>query len=414
MRKIVAVIPVCLAFLLSSCAGSIDKALYSIAEGLTEKDKITGLRSLSLQDRKEQIKKADSHARDIIKKQGGNINEGVSRSQYRRLQRIFERIHKVSHFRDEKWTVVLLPDKEFNAFVTGGTYVFANLGFMEFCNDDEVAAVIGHEIGHVVANHSFEAHSYMVAAALAGAKNLEKEGYAEGFNRNQEAEADKIGVMYMALAGYNPDMASGFWNRLTKKYGDRVSMTRSHPMNEQRAKNNAHYAKQVRQYYTQGKTNPNFEKLLVKNILWDASGSDLEVGKGGGLAAAFSAVADTTIKHYGAKAEREQMRQRQNQQQFTEAVGRLVRVVESAQVSQDGATMRIGFQYVGDVELNNISFSSDVVVGQHRLQMTSDSGGPIKPGMSFYVLFQGHDLPSYAPYIQSGQADIRYSVINAR
>ncbi|QMU56453.1 MAG: M48 family metalloprotease [Candidatus Mycalebacterium zealandia] len=165
--------------------GEIDKFLHSVTESVTEKDKITGLRSLSLQDRKAQIKQADSAALSTIKKYGSNINERVSRSQYLRLKKIFERVHKVSHLRDEKWTVVLLPEKSFNAFVTGGTFVFANLGFMEFCNDDEAAAVIGHEIGHVTANHAFEMHSYLLAATLADAKNLKKEGCA-------------------ALAGYDP------------------------------------------------------------------------------------------------------------------------------------------------------------------------------------------------------------------
>ena len=391
--------------------GDIDKFLHSVTEGVTEKDKITGLRSLSLQDRKAQIKQADSHAASVIKQYGGNINERVSRSQYRRLRNIFERVHKISHYRDERWTVVLLPDKEFNAFVTGGTYVFAYLGFMEDCNDDEVAAVIGHEIGHVVANHSFEKQSYMIAAELADAKNLKKEGYAEGFNRNQEAEADRIGVMYMALAGYDPQAASTVWVRMMQKHGDQAYMTRTHPMNDQRARNNAHYAQQVRQYYTPGEINHDFENLLVKNVLWDASSDELEAGEGGGLAALLSAAADTTVKHYGAKIEREQMRQRT---QFVEAVNNLVQQTTQPEVSFDGTTMRVVFQYLGNIQLNNISFASAVQVSQYSLQMSGDSGGPIKPGMSFYVSFSDPNLPNYAPYIQNGQASFGFRVTDAR
>ncbi|MGI9559157.1 MAG: M48 family metallopeptidase [Thermodesulfobacteriota bacterium] len=413
MRKLAVVMVVVLAVTPVAQAGifgEIDKFFHSITEGVTEKDKITGLRSLSFYDRKAQIKEADAHAASILKQYGGNINERVSRSQYSRLKKIFERVHKVSHFRNEKWKVVLLPKEDFNAFVTGGTYVFANLGFMKFCNDDEVAAVIGHEIGHVVANHQFESRSYMIAAVLADAKNLKKTGYAEGFNRNQEAEADKIGVMYSALAGYDPEAGSTVWIKMMKKGIDHASMTRTHPMNEDRARNNAKYAKQVKQYYTSGKINPDFEKLLVKNVLWNASGSELEAGEGGGLAAVLSAAADTAVKHYGAKAERESMRQRT---EFVKSVEKVVRMVQNPQISQDGKTMRVGFQYVGNIQLNNISFVSMVTVGEHSLELSGNSGGPITPGLSFYVDFSNPNLAGYAPYIYRGQAGISYEVTAA-
>lgn len=391
--------------------GEIDKFFYSITEGVTEKDKITGLRSLSFQDRKAQIKEAGAHTASVLKQYGGNINERVSRSQYSRLKKIFERVHKVTHFRNEKWKVVLLPGKDFNAFVNGGTYVFVHLGLMEFCNDAEVASVIGHEIGHVTANHGFEKQTYIIAAALAGAKNLKKEGYTEGFNRNQEAEADKIGAMYSALAGYDPEAGSSVWVKMMRERGDDVaSLTLTHPMNEQRARNNANYAKQVKQYYTPGKINPDFEKLLVKNVLWNASGSELEAGEGGGLAAVLSAAADTAVKHYGAKAERESMRQRT---EFVKSVGKVVRMVQNPQISQDGKTMRVGFQYVGNIQLNNISFVSMVTVGEHSLELSGNSGGPITPGLSFYVDFSNPNLAGYAPYIYRGQAGFSYQVTAA-
>jgi len=57
----------------------------------------------------------------------------------------------------------------------------------------------------------------LLAAALADAENLKKEGYAEGFNRNQESEADKIGILYTALAGYDPQAASDIWVKMMRK-----------------------------------------------------------------------------------------------------------------------------------------------------------------------------------------------------
>ncbi len=423
MRNFATLIPFAIAISLTSCVGTIDKALYSIAESVTEKDRITGLRSLSFQNREQQIQEGDAFAASFLKKYGDNINEKVSSSQYRRLKKVFERVHKVSHFRNEKWTVVLLPDKDFQAFVTGGTYVFANLGFMEFCSDAEVAAVIGHEIGHITANHPFEGNSYLLAATLAGAKNLKKEGYAEGFSRNQEAEADKIGIMYMALAGFNPEKSSGFWKRLTD---GQASMTRTHPMHEQRARNNANLARQVWQYYTPGKINPDFEKLLVRNVLWDASGGEVEAGKGGGLLATLSAAVDTATKHYGAKSEREDMRRRVEasggqtqaghaQAELISAASQVVRQIGQAQISPDGQTMTATFRYSGGKQLRNIQFESQITLAGYKpLISRSNSGGPINPGMSFLVQFADSTLANYAPYLKSGQAGLSFRIIGVQ
>ncbi len=428
MKTVVAVIAIAIAVAPSAHAGffgEIDKFLHSVTEGVTEKDKITGLRSLSFQDRKQQIQEGDASAASKLKEYGGNINKKVSRSQYRRLKKIFKRVHKVSHFRDEKWTVVLLPDKDFNAFVYGGTYVFAHLGLMEFCNDDEVAIVIGHEIGHIAANHRFEKQSYILAATLAGAKNLKKKGYAEGFNRNQEAEADKIGVLYTALAGYDPKAGSSVWvRRLNREPGDRAYLTRIHPMNEERARNNAKFAQQVNQYYTPGKINPDFEKLLVKNVLWDASGGEAEAGKGGGLVALLSAAADTATKHYGAKSERENMKQRvgydRRQTRAAKAelineASRLVSQTGQTQISPDGQTMTATFTYSGNAQLRNIQFESQITLAGYRpLVLRSNSGGPVTSGMSFLVRFSNPALANYAPYLTSGQAGLNFKITDVQ
>ena len=92
------------------------------------------------------------------------LNAGVDRRSYNRLLGIFQRVHSVSHFANENWKIVLLPEDGFNAFVTGGTYVAVYQGLMDEVRDDAaVAAVIGHEIGHVAANHVFEKQQLMIA-----------------------------------------------------------------------------------------------------------------------------------------------------------------------------------------------------------------------------------------------------------
>ena len=252
--------------MLSGCAAldKLDRGLYSGVQAVTEEDLITGERAIGFSSRQQQIKKGNATMEKIVSEYS-HLNEQVDRRMYLRLTRIFDKVHVVSHYAHEHWEVLLLPDDNFNAFVTGGTYVAVNKGLMDKVQDDAaVAAVIGHEIGHVVANHAFEQQSTLISLA---AGNKTGAGFDFAYGALQEEEADQIGAVYAALAGYNPRAVAKIWGEFAK-HGDNWSYFRTHPANSDRAQANRILGEKATQYYVPGMINPDHITLSRCNSLW--------------------------------------------------------------------------------------------------------------------------------------------------
>lgn len=256
--------------LLPGCAAleGLDRGLYDAHRSVTQEDLITGQRIVGFDTRAEQIEEGNTAMEQIVRSYD-HMNETVDHRSYTRLLHIFERVHAVSHFAHEKWDVLLLPEDGFNAFVTGGTRIAVFQGLMEKVQDDAaVAAVIGHEIGHVTANHVFEQQQLMIALVE---RALEKEpGAGAGFAYStlNENEADKIGVVYTALAGYDPYSVSDLWGRLARQYKDDWSWFRTHPASSDRARTTRTMADRAKQYYLPGRLNPDHYRLARCNHFW--------------------------------------------------------------------------------------------------------------------------------------------------
>jgi len=110
-----------------------------------------------------------------------------------------------------EWEVNVVRKDDINAFAlpTGKIIVFD--GLLKFArDDDELAAVLGHEIAHALAHHASEriAREQATGGGLGGIFGSLK------FDRQQESEADHIGAFLMTFAGYNPDGAVRFWRRM--------------------------------------------------------------------------------------------------------------------------------------------------------------------------------------------------------
>lgn len=151
------------------------------------------------------------------------------------VQRIGKRIAAVTGFSGYDWEFVVIEDPEPNAFALPGGKVAVHTGMFQVAeNDAQLAAVIGHEIAHATARHSAERMSQQMAlqygldAAGAtseyAAENIEllvqtaTLGVILPFSREQEAEADEIGLIYMARAGYDPRAAVDLWRNM-QAYG---------------------------------------------------------------------------------------------------------------------------------------------------------------------------------------------------
>jgi len=103
-----------------------------------------------------------------------------------------------------EWEYSVIVSGHINAFCLPGGKIGVLTGLLELVeNDDQLAAVISHEVAHVVARHASE--------RLARARSLGTGLFALSFNREQESEADHIGVFLMAFADYEPNQAIRFW-----------------------------------------------------------------------------------------------------------------------------------------------------------------------------------------------------------
>ena len=155
--------------------------------------------------------------------------------QYAQVERVAERIEAVAG-RDKPafvWKVTLLRKSEANAYCLPGGKIVVYTGILPVTgNDAALATVLGHEVAHATAEHSAERiereHLTKVAAAIiAGGVAFTPGQYLRvtallgaadslPFSRSQESEADHIGLVYMARAGYDPREAVAFWQRMQR------------------------------------------------------------------------------------------------------------------------------------------------------------------------------------------------------
>jgi metalloendopeptidase OMA1, mitochondrial len=158
-----------------------------------------------------------------------------SGADYAQVQRVAKRIEAVAA-RDKPafvWKVTLLRKDEANAYCLPGGKIVVYTGILPVTgNDAALATVLGHEVAHATAEHSAERiereHLTKVAAAIiAGGVAVTPSGYLRvtallgaadslPFSRSQESEADHIGLVYMARAGYDPHQAVAFWKRMKR------------------------------------------------------------------------------------------------------------------------------------------------------------------------------------------------------
>ena len=163
------------------------------------------------------------------------------------------------YLKDYKWEYNLVNDKTVNAWCMPGGKIVFYTGILPVAeNETGVAAIMGHEVAHALANHGQQRMSaaYIQAGvAIAGNiaikdekdRNAFNQYYGVGsqvgvmlpFSRSHETEADKIGVYLMAIAGYNPEEASKLWERMKTKSSGQAppEILSTHPSNESRIAN---------------------------------------------------------------------------------------------------------------------------------------------------------------------------------
>jgi predicted Zn-dependent protease len=185
---------------------------------------------------KQQIQLGDQqYAKTLRQSRGQIISSGP---EYAEVQRVAKRIEGVAR-RDKPnfvWKVTLLRKNEANAYCLPGGKIVVFTGILPITqNDAGLATVLGHEVAHATAEHvaeriEREKLTKIAVAIIAGGVAVTPAGYARvvallgiggaaaslPFSRKQESEADHIGLIYMARAGYDPHQAVAFWKRMLR------------------------------------------------------------------------------------------------------------------------------------------------------------------------------------------------------
>ncbi|MDR1897075.1 MAG: M48 family metallopeptidase [Prevotellaceae bacterium] len=158
---------------------------------------------------------------------------------------------------DYKWEFHLVADAAANAFCMPGGKIVVYEGILPYTKDETgLAVVLGHEVAHAVAKHSNERMSQQMLVALGGElveagtskksaliKELAPTVYGLGaqyalilpYSRSHELEADHIGLIFMAMAGYDPHAAETFWTRMSQQGSKLPEFLSTHPSDDSRA-----------------------------------------------------------------------------------------------------------------------------------------------------------------------------------
>ena len=194
-----------------------------------------------------------------------------------RVREVGERIARAAERPEFHWEfVVFQDDKAANAFCLPGGKVGIYSGLFKYIHSDaDLATVMAHEVGHALARHAGERLSQARLAQIGGtalnvglaalgvgggAGSLAMQGYGVAskmgvllpYNRIQESEADRIGLILMAKAGYDPEAAVRFWEHFASEKKDKAQLPQflsTHPSDASRIQALRSLVPEARQYY---------------------------------------------------------------------------------------------------------------------------------------------------------------------
>ncbi len=187
----------------------------------------------------------------------------TSSSTARRIHTVFNRMKPYAEKANKTgipfdWEITVFRSNELNAWAMAGGKMGFYTGLVEKLKmtDDEIATVMGHEMAHALEEHSKSSQNFQTAATILGSIANATASAALGvdttdligvgtdliatkpFSRSQETEADEIGLMLMAQAGYNPSAAPNVWVKMSQASGDSgLSIFSTHPSNADRKEN---------------------------------------------------------------------------------------------------------------------------------------------------------------------------------
>jgi predicted Zn-dependent protease len=215
---------------------------------------VTGQKELILIPESQEIAMGVSAAPELEKEFGGKVADAQVQSY---VQGLGAKLATISDRPEMPWEFALVSSKVPNAFALPGGKVFVTAGlFRSLTNERQLAAVLGHEIGHVCAKHNVKGMQRQMGASvlaeLAGKVGGEQAEAAKAaasvaasmvvlkYSRDDEYQADSLGIKYMAKAGYNPygmvetlEFLQTLGSKDESKFGE---MFQTHPLSSERVK----------------------------------------------------------------------------------------------------------------------------------------------------------------------------------
>ena len=179
---------------------------------------VTGRQNFVMMSEDEEVRTGRKGDEDVRKEYGVYDNPALQRY----VNEVGQRLAQKSHRGNLEYHFTVVDSPEINAFALPGGYIYITRGIMAYLNSEaELAAVLGHEIGHVTARHGVQRYSASMAAGIGvalgsilvpelrsrGAQdllNLLGNALISGYGREHELEADRLGAEYLARTGYDP------------------------------------------------------------------------------------------------------------------------------------------------------------------------------------------------------------------
>lgn len=206
----------------------------------------------------------DQEKTAMVKRVGGRIQKAV--------ETYFAQNNLSGYLRDFRWEFNLVESEEVNAWCMPGGKVVVYTGLLPVAqNEAGLAVVMGHEIAHAIAEHGNERMSQQLVAQMGGmalsaalqnkpekTQALWMTAFGVGaqvgvllpYSRTQESEADELGLIFMAMAGYNPNEAVNFWQRMSAGKGASVpEILSTHPSDQTRINNLKKLVPEAMKYY---------------------------------------------------------------------------------------------------------------------------------------------------------------------
>ncbi|MFN8256990.1 MAG: M48 family metallopeptidase [Bacteroidales bacterium] len=202
-----------------------------------------------------------------------NLVKTVGTKMQKAVEKYFSDKGQAAKMSGYKWEFNLVESNQVNAWCMPGGKVVVYTGILPVTKDEAgLAVVMGHEIAHAIADHGNERMSEQLVIQMGGmalneavkskpekTKALWMASFGVGaqyglilpYSRMHESEADHLGLIFMAMAGYNPEFAVDFWKRMASMGGQKPpEILSTHPSDETRIKKIQEYMPEALKYYS--------------------------------------------------------------------------------------------------------------------------------------------------------------------